>query len=147
MTLAALKLRKGARFTYEYDLNVPWRHEIRIEDRLLPEAGKAYPICTGGNGACPPEDCDGPASFMAGRNGVLSLDALEDLGTMAEIIGQVVLARRSDLLEDEDTRWRLEDAVERNKARERAQGHPFSRRTVNARSRESEHFELMHQQC
>jgi hypothetical protein len=24
VTLAALKLRRGARFTYEYDLNIPW---------------------------------------------------------------------------------------------------------------------------
>ena len=32
VTLAALKLRRGARFTYEYDLNIPWRHEVRIEE-------------------------------------------------------------------------------------------------------------------
>src|ERR1700722_1679227 len=30
VTLAALRFRKGARFTYEYDLNIPWRHEVRI---------------------------------------------------------------------------------------------------------------------
>ena len=45
VTLAALQLRKGARFIYEYDLNISWRHEIRIEDRLEPDAGKTYPIC------------------------------------------------------------------------------------------------------
>ena len=33
VTLAALQLRKGARFAYEYDLNIPWRHEVRIENR------------------------------------------------------------------------------------------------------------------
>jgi len=33
-TLAALRLRKGNRFLYEYDLNIPWRHGVRIEDRL-----------------------------------------------------------------------------------------------------------------
>ena len=118
VTLAALRLRKGARFAYEYDLNIPWRHEVRIENYLGSEAGKAYPICTGGSGACPPEDCGGPAGFMAGRNGALSLDALEDLDTMTEIIGQVVMERRTELLQDEDTRWRLEQAVERSKARE-----------------------------
>ena len=84
---------------------------------------------------------------MAGRNGMLSLDALENLGTMAEIIGQVVLDRRTDLLDDEDTHWRLEQAVERSKAREYAQGRPFSRRAVNARFRQGEHLDLMHQQC
>ncbi len=84
---------------------------------------------------------------MAGRNGALSLDALEDLDTMTEIIGQVVLDRRTDLLEDEDTRWRLEQTVERSKAREQAQGRLFSRRTVNACLHKGEHRDLMHQQC
>ena len=147
VTLASLQLRRGARFTYEYNLNIPWRHEVRIENQLGPEASKTYPTCTGGGGACPPEYCGGPAGFMAERNGVLSLDALEDLDTMTEIIGQVVLERRTDLLDDEDTKWRLESAVERSKAREEARGRPFSRRTVNARLRKGEHCELMHQQC
>jgi len=39
-----LKLRRDARFTYEYDLNMPWRHEVRIEEnRLEAEPGKALP--------------------------------------------------------------------------------------------------------
>ena len=87
VTVAALRLRKGARSTYEYDLTIPWRHEIRIENWLAPKMGKAHPVCTGGGGACPPEDCDGPAGFMARRNAMLSMDGLEDLDTMAEIIG------------------------------------------------------------
>jgi hypothetical protein len=84
---------------------------------------------------------------MAGRNALLSLDGLEDLDTMAEIIGEVVLERRMELLDDDDTRWRLERAVERSKARERAQGQAFSRRAVNARFRKGEHLDFMHQQC
>jgi hypothetical protein len=40
VTLASLRLRKGARFVYEYDLNIPWHHEVRIEDRLRLETGK-----------------------------------------------------------------------------------------------------------
>jgi len=147
VTLAALRLRKSARFAYQYDLNIPWRHEVRIEDHLPAEPGKAHPRCIGGNGACPPEDCDGPAGFMAGRKAMLSLDGLEDLDTMAEIIGQVVQERRIDLLDDEETRWRLEQGIERSQAREQAQGHPFSRRSVNARFRKGEHLDLMHQQC
>jgi len=84
---------------------------------------------------------------MAGRNAILSVDALEDLDTMTEIIGEVVLEHRMELLDDEDTRWRLERAVERSQARERAQGQAFSRRTINARLRRNEHCGLMHQQC
>ena len=147
IALAALRLRKGTRFAYEYDLNVPWRHEVRIEDHLLAEPGKTYPRCTGGDGACPPEDCDGPEGYMAGLDDVVSLDALEDLDTMAGIIRQVVLERRPELLNDEETRWRLESAVERSKERQRAQGRPFSRRQVNAQLRAGEHLALMHQQC
>ena len=145
-TLAALRFRKGARFVYEYDLNIPWRHEVRIEDRLKPGAGKSYPLCTDGDGACPPEDCGGPESFMATRDDRFSFDALEDLDTMAEILRQVVLEERSEVLDDQETRWRLENAVERSKARERAQGRPFSRRDVNAGLRSDEHHTLMYQQ-
>src|SRR5208282_2929716 len=46
-TLAALRFRKGARFTYEYDLNIPWRHEVRIEDRLPLDVRKTYPSAPG----------------------------------------------------------------------------------------------------
>jgi hypothetical protein len=122
VTLAALRLRKGTRFLYEYDLNIPWRHGVRIEDRLAPQANTTHPVCNGGGGACPPEDCDGPAGFMARRDEALSWNALEDLGTMANIIGQVVLERRPDILDDDETRWRLEQALEHTRARERAQG-------------------------
>ena len=51
------------------------------------------------------------------------------------------------MLKDQETRWRLEDTVERSKARERARGRPFVRRTVNAQLRKGEHLVLMHQQC
>lgn len=147
VTLAALRFCKGARFIYEYDLNIPWRHEVRIEDRLAPAARKTYPVCTGGDGACPPEDCGGPESFMASRNGWYSLDALEDLDTMVAVFQQVALKDGSEVLAlGQETRWRLEDALERSKARERAQGQTFSRRDVNARLHDGQYRDLMHQQ-
>lgn len=146
VTLAALRFRKGARFHYEYDLNIPWRHEVRVENREAQPASATFPICLGGNGACPPEDCGGPASFMEGCDAMLSLEAMDDFDTMVEILGEVVRESRSDLLKDDETRWRLEGAVERSKAREAAQGKPFSRPQVNARLRKGEHLELMHQQ-
>jgi hypothetical protein len=147
VTLAALRFRKGARFIYEYDLNIPWRHEVRIEDRLEPEARKTYPVCTGGDGACPPEDCGGPGSFMDHRNDWFSFDALEDLETMADVLQQIALKDGSEVLAfDQNTRWRLEDTLERAKAREQAQGRPFSRQDVNASFRNGVHHALMHQQ-
>ncbi|MGH7191599.1 MAG: IS1096 element passenger TnpR family protein, partial [Acetobacteraceae bacterium] len=127
--------------------NIPWRHEVRIEGRLESEARKTYPACTGGDGACPPEDCGGPENFMARRDDWFSLDALEDLDTMVEVVQQVALKDGSEVLAlDQETRWRLEDALDRGKAREQAQGRPFSRRQVNASFRVGEHDNLMYQQ-
>ncbi len=143
VTLAELKLRRGARSTYEYGLNIPWRHEARIEEsRLDAEPGRALPHCTAVDGACPPEECGGPRGYLAG----LSWSALEDLHTMADILHEVVLENRPEVLRDEDKRWQLENAVERAKARERARGCPFVQRSVNARLRQGEHLVLMHQQ-
>ncbi len=147
VTLAALKLRRGARFTYEYDLNIPWQHEIRIEENQLDtEPGKAFPRCIAGDGACPPEDCGGPYGYLAGLDDASSWDALEDLHTMADILREAVLEDRPEVLGDEDKRWELENALERSKARERARGCPFVQRSVNARLRKGEHLDLMHQQ-
>lgn len=65
VTLASFRLRTGDRLTYEYDLNIPWRHEIRVERQLEREAGKHYPVCLDGHGDCPAEDCGGPAGHLA----------------------------------------------------------------------------------
>jgi hypothetical protein len=146
VTLAALRLRKGARFIYEYDLNIPWRHEVRVEDQLAAVAGKTYPICAAGDGACPPEDCGGPDAFVTHRDDILSLDSRDDLATMAEIIGDITRQRRLEILDDVEVRERLEQAIERSQARERAQSKPFSRRDVNGRLGEGAHRQFMHQQ-
>lgn len=146
VTLAALRLRKGARFLYEYDMNIPWRHEVRIEDRLNRTEVKSVPACTAGDGACLPEDCSGPAGYMSRRDELMSHEGIEDLRTMAEIIDEAALQGRPEILDDEDTRWELERAMDRTRSRQRAQGQPFSRRAVNAAFRQGRHRELMHQQ-
>jgi hypothetical protein len=45
-------------FTYLYDLGDGWEHELRV---LGP--GGEGPGCVYGEGACPPEDCGGPAGY------------------------------------------------------------------------------------
>jgi hypothetical protein len=110
VTLANLRFRKGARIIYECARNIPWRQEVRIEDRLEREARKTYPTCTGGDGACPPEDCGGPESFMDHRNDWLSFEAFEDLDTMVEVLQEVVRKYASEKPAlDQEARWRLED--------------------------------------
>jgi Plasmid pRiA4b ORF-3-like protein len=145
VTIESLRLRNGARFTYEYDLNVCWRHEIRIEDRLELDPRKTYPVFLDRHGACPPEDCGGAAGYLERRAAALSLAAFDGLNTIVDIVEQVVIERRSELL-DAQTRWRLEWALDRTTARHRWQGQPFSRRAVNARFRRGEHRQLMYQQ-
>ena len=145
ITLAALRLRKGNRFLYEYDLNIPWRHGIRIEDIAARQTNMTYPACTGGSGACLPEDCHDPAGFSDRRYDSLSWEALEDLDTMVEILGPIVLERRPEILDDDETTWRLQHALDRTHARERAKGKPFSRRSVDDRLRHGEHVKFMHQ--
>lgn len=146
VTLAELQLRKGARFTYEYDLNIPWEHEIRLEDRAEPKTGKRYPACLAGDGNCPPEDCGGPIAFMDRRHDLWGMDSLEDLSTIVEAVDQILRHGRYSVLGDEDKAWDLREALDRSESRQRARGQAFSRRTVNKRLREGEHRVLMHQQ-
>lgn len=144
VTMAALRLRKGARFVYEYDLNIPWRHGIRIEGHMAPTAKVTYPACSGGQGACPPEDCHDPSGFMAYRDDATSWDELEDLATLTDILRPFAL-RDEDAGLDDEKQWRLEQALDHTRARERARGVPFAQRTVNDRLRQGAHRELMHQ--
>jgi hypothetical protein len=62
--LQDLRLGKGARFTYLYDFGDHWEHQILVEDVLSPVAGEAYPSCTAGARACPPEDSGGVHGYV-----------------------------------------------------------------------------------
>ncbi|MDR3186957.1 MAG: plasmid pRiA4b ORF-3 family protein [Holosporaceae bacterium] len=44
---------------YEYDFGDSWEHEIKLEKIIESEDKVSYPRCTGGEMACPPEDCGG----------------------------------------------------------------------------------------
>lgn len=56
--------RVGTRVGYEYDFGDGWEHELVVEAASRAEAGQAYPACTGGEGACPPEDCGGGPGYQ-----------------------------------------------------------------------------------
>ncbi len=55
--------RVGTRIGYEYDFGDGWEHELVVEARAVAEAGKIYPACIAGQGACPPEDSGGAYGF------------------------------------------------------------------------------------
>jgi hypothetical protein len=61
-------LEKGGRLRYTYDFGDWWEHEVVVEDILPADADERYPLCLGGERACPPEDVGGPegyAEFLA----------------------------------------------------------------------------------
>jgi Plasmid pRiA4b ORF-3-like protein len=51
------------RIDYEYDFGDSWEHELVVEARTIAAGDGVYPACTGGEGACPPEDCGGSYGF------------------------------------------------------------------------------------
>jgi hypothetical protein len=54
----------GMRIGYEYDFGDSWEHELFVEARTAAEASRTYPACTGGEGACPPEDSGGYPGYQ-----------------------------------------------------------------------------------
>jgi hypothetical protein len=53
----------GDRIGYAYDFGDGWEHELAIEATAEAEMDGVYPACTGGEGACPPEDSGGAPGF------------------------------------------------------------------------------------
>lgn len=54
--------RQGSHFTYRYDFGDDWEHDVLVE-RMRPADESALIACTGGEHACPPEDCGGPPGY------------------------------------------------------------------------------------
>ena len=55
---------ENAAATYTYDFGDDWIHAITLRETLDREPRTAYPRCTGGAKACPPEDCGGPWGYQ-----------------------------------------------------------------------------------
>lgn len=56
-------LGSSKKFSYIYDFGDGWKHEVQITKTLEHDPRVNYPVCTGGENACPPEDCGGPPGF------------------------------------------------------------------------------------
>lgn len=63
VTLESLIVESGEKFEYLYDFGDSWAHEIVVEKFLSKGERTAYPKCTGGKLACPPEDCGSIRGF------------------------------------------------------------------------------------
>jgi len=91
--LADFNFRKNEKFIYEYDFSINpvmgisrhwWRHQIRVEAILTPKANKTYPVCIGGKGVCPPENCGGAMGFMEAKQEYL-------IGNIVERFSSILL--------------------------------------------------------
>jgi hypothetical protein len=57
-------LAKGVKkLKYTYDFGDDWEHSIVFGKTVNAAPGMKYPLCTGGQGTCPPEDCGGPWGY------------------------------------------------------------------------------------
>lgn len=84
--LADLPLRKRSRLSYIYDFGDGWDHDVTLVT-IRPYQANFTPICIDGEGACPPEDCGGPAMY---GNLIAALHDPEhpDHGTILEWLGE-----------------------------------------------------------
>ncbi len=62
-TLAEIAPAEKAKFFYDYDFGDGWEHTIVVEKILPLDPEAEYPICTGGERACPPDDSGGPWGY------------------------------------------------------------------------------------
>ena len=59
VSLAEVLGKVPSKATYTYDFGDSWEHALTVEKILAAEANVAYPLCTDGKLAGPPEDCGG----------------------------------------------------------------------------------------
>ena len=86
----------GRTFVYDYDLGALWRHDLRVEQITDPEPGRAYPRCTGGRRAGPPENCGGPEAFMHASQPCRLFEVMDKVTEIIdEIVDDVSRPRRS----------------------------------------------------
>ncbi len=76
----------GERIGYEYDFGDSWEHELLVEACTKAEAHQAYPACTAGEGACPPEDSGGFPGYQRLKEILAdpSSEEYEEMRTWAE---------------------------------------------------------------
>ena len=132
VTLADFKLRARERFVYEYDMGDFWQHDIRIE-RVLPlDLRKTYPVCTGGAGDCPPEDCGGPSGYRNLFDERCSWRAGEQAHDDLLLVAQRLLEFSEGGPRPTEDETEFMDALARMHERLEAVPSAFSRRAVNA---------------
>ena len=138
------RFRAKDRFAYLYDMGDCWEHEVRIERFLGGDPKKAYPVCTGGSGVCPPEDCGASPGNLEWREEATGYDAGSDLDLVAGFAAAALESGAGSLTEND--REAINDALERMAARALFLETTFFRRTVNKDFRAGRHLKMIRQQ-
>lgn len=63
VTLEQVAPTPTSKITYTYDFGDDWQHDILVEKVIEPVPATAYPRCTGGRRAAPPDDCGGMGGY------------------------------------------------------------------------------------
>ncbi len=53
----------GVTAKYLYDFKDSWWHSVQLEGYIFKDKSIKYPVCIGGERACPPEDCGGTQGY------------------------------------------------------------------------------------
>ena len=64
VTLLNLINEGHSKMTYNYDFGDDWEHKLIFKFKEVKTGPEKYPLCTGGAGACPPEDSGGAWGYM-----------------------------------------------------------------------------------
>jgi hypothetical protein len=132
--LVALCLHCGERFSYLYNFIDHWVCDLRLEAIMPLDPRRIYPVCTGGKGAAPPEDCGGAWAYLqrVDRHHV----PREAMATVATALERLLKAddqtRVRQIIGDQET---FREAVDQLDAYLQFRPEHFDRRAVNARLR------------
>ena len=135
--LADFRLRVRERFFYEYNFHAPWEHDLRVERKLPADPKRLWPVCTGGQRACPPEHCYGPEAFLRWLGARYSLEARWALEEAVQQVAATV-QKRLDTEEalSEDEYFELQEALLLLEDYTDFSPEQFDRKTVNAELKE-----------
>ena len=119
VALEELRLCRRARFVHEYDLNAPWRHELRLEDRVAGQPRRSCPFCAGATRRARPRRSGARRAIRSGaRRGcrarrwrISSLRTDLRFEDLAGMLKAVVLDGRHELL-DEERREAMRDILD-----------------------------------
>ena len=131
--LSRFRFHPPERFVYEYDFTASWQIEVRVERtaEVAPGTCRRVPICVGGRGASPPDNCGGAEAYAERRRDALGWAMADDMAAVAGVL-QRVIDGDTAVLDDLEARFHFEHAVSRLKAREPFLADGFSRASINA---------------